>query len=275
MANYSSQKNWYEDFNLQQKSNWYGSIADAYHKTRPPYPQELINEAVKIAQLSSNTKILEIGCGPGTATTSLAELGLSLVCLEPNSEAYKIACKNCIDYPKVEIINTTFEGCQLEKNCFDAVIAATSFHWISSKIRYSKTAKILKDNGFLILLWNTPPQPSFKLYNELLDSIYETYAPHIQGYENIENHKTNIDALGKSVIDYGKFQQTFSMEIISKLTYEIDDYLALLSTLSPYIAMKSPIRQTLFERIRSTLQKNHGNKIDLSYLSVLQMTKKI
>ncbi|MDJ0660592.1 MAG: hypothetical protein QNJ42_14050 [Crocosphaera sp.] len=122
--------------------------------------------------------------------------------------------------------NTTFELCQLEENCFDAVIAATSFHWISSKIRYSKTAKILKN-------------------------------------------------IGKSVIDSDKFQQTCFMEIMSKLTYKIDDYLALLSTLSPYIAMKSSIRHTLFEHIRSTLQKKHGNKIDLSYLSVLQMTKKI
>lgn len=225
--------------------------------------------------MSSNSKILEIGCGPGTATVSLAQLGLSLVCLEPNSEAYKIAYDNCIDYQKVEVINTTFEACELEKDCFDAVIAATSFHWISSEIRYAKTSEILRENGFLILLWNTPPQPSYKLYSQLLDSVYKSYAPEIKGYEDIENHKKNIHTIGKSVVDSGKFQHTFSMEIISKVTYEIDDYLVLLSTLSPYIAIKSSIRKTLFKRLYSTFKKNHGDKIDLSYLSILQIAKKI
>ncbi|MGK7934884.1 MAG: class I SAM-dependent methyltransferase, partial [Xenococcaceae cyanobacterium] len=225
-------------------------------------------------QLFSHARILEIGCGTGTATTAFADLGFSLVCVEPNSEAYQIARRNCNGYGRVKIINTTFEEWKLEKSQFDAVLAATSFHWISPKVVYTKTAEALKSDGFLILLWNTPPQPSYEIDQELLDSVYHTYAPDLQGYEAIANHKKNIGNLGKGIIDSGKFQNLFSEELICEGTYDIDNYLALLSTLSPYIAMESELRNTLFENLSKTLKNDRGDIINLSYLSVLQIAQK-
>lgn len=274
MPDPTSKNNWYRDFNLEQKSNWYGQIADAYDRTRPRYPQKLVNRAVEIAKLFANARILEIGCGTGIATTAFADLGFSMVCIEPNSEAYQIACRNCARYGTVKIINTTFEEWELEKSQFDAVLAATSFHWVSPKVVYTKAAEALKSDGFLILLWNTPPQPSYEIYQELLDSVYHTYAPDLKGYEAIANHKKNIGNLGKRVIDSGKFQNLFSEELICEVTYDIDDYLALLSTLSPYIAMESDSRNTLFENLSKTLKDKHGNILNLSYLSLLQIAQK-
>ncbi len=67
-------KNYRDDYSLEQRKNWYSKVADAYNKTRPRYPQKLINRTVEIANLSKNTQILEIGCGPGTATTEFAKL---------------------------------------------------------------------------------------------------------------------------------------------------------------------------------------------------------
>ena len=57
---------------LEQRKSWYSPAAEAYESTRPRYPSELISQAVKVAQLSSSSRILEIGSGPGTATTSFA-----------------------------------------------------------------------------------------------------------------------------------------------------------------------------------------------------------
>ncbi|MDJ0729071.1 MAG: class I SAM-dependent methyltransferase [Crocosphaera sp.] len=275
MFDSTMKNNWYENFNLKEKSRWYNQIADAYDKTRPRYPQKLIDQALQVTKVSSNANILEIGCGPGILTTALAELGFSLIGLEPSLEAYKIACEKCSTYSKVKIINTTFEEWELQRNLFDAVVAATSFHWISSKIRYPKTAKSLKNNGFLILFWNTPPQPSYDTYQESLESIYQTYVPGLKGYEDILFQQQNLNILSKMTIESGKFKHLFSDNLISKVTYTIDDFLGLLSTLSPYIAMKSETRNILFERLSASLTKNNGKMINLSYLSVLQIFEKI
>lgn len=275
MPDSAPKNNWYQDFNLEQKSNWYGQIADAYDRTRPRYPHSLVNRAVEIAQLASGARILEIGCGTGTATTSFASLGLSMVCLEPNSEAYQIACRNCAGYKTVKIINSTFEQWELEVNQFDAVLAATSFHWVSKEIVEQKSAEALKNDGFLILLWNTPPQPSYEIYQQLLESVYQNYAPDLKGYETIATHQKNISSLGNAVIDSGKFKNLVSEELICELTYEVDDYLALLSTLSPYIAIESERRNTLWKNLSATLKNHHGNTINLSYLSVFQVAQKV
>jgi len=155
------------------------------------------------------------------------------------------------------------------------VVAATSFHWVSSEVGYLKTAEALKTNGFLILLWNTPPQPNQEVYQKLLEPIYQIYAPDIKGYEAIATHQKNISGMGNKVIDSGKFQNLVSEELICEVTYEVDDYLALLSTLSPYIAMDSEQRYTLFTNLRKTLGDYHGDKIDLSYLSKIHVAQKV
>ncbi len=275
MLDRSPKNNWYQDLNLEEKSKWYGQIADAYNRSRPRYPEKLVKRAVEIARLSTDAKILEIGSATGTATTTFAELGFSLVCVEPNTEFYQILVRNCAPYQKVKTINTTFEEWELEKSQFDAVLAATSFHWISSEVGYVKTAEALKTDGYLILLWNTPPQPTQEIYRELLDPIYKTYAPEIKGYEAIATHQKNIRGLGNKVIDSGKFQNLVSEELICEVTYKVDDYIALLSTLSPYIAIDSEQRQTLFANLRTSLHNYYGDTINLSYLSALQVTQKV
>jgi methylase of polypeptide subunit release factors len=97
----------------EQRKNWYGEVAEAYNRVRPRYPQKLIARAVEVAQLPVDASILELGSGPGIATTAFAELGFSIVCLEPSLEACQVLQKNCSTYPQVEIRNTTFEDWEL------------------------------------------------------------------------------------------------------------------------------------------------------------------
>jgi hypothetical protein len=68
---------------LSLRKAWYSPVAEAYQATRPSYPSELVGRAVSAAKLSSSSGILELGCGPGTATVSFAALGCAMVCLEP------------------------------------------------------------------------------------------------------------------------------------------------------------------------------------------------
>lgn len=63
----------YSSRNLEQRKNWYSPAAEAYNKTRPRYLQDLIRQVVELTQLSTDSKILEVGCCPGTATVALAK----------------------------------------------------------------------------------------------------------------------------------------------------------------------------------------------------------
>jgi SAM-dependent methyltransferase len=263
-------KNYRDDYSLEQRKNWYSNVADAYNRTRPQYPQQLINRTVELANLSENTKILEIGCGPGTATTEFAKLGFSMVCLEPSKEACNLARQNCAGFPDVEIINTTFEEWELPINTFDCVLAATSFHWVSPQAGYPKLDRALNDDGNLILLWNKEPQPSYEVY-QILDEVYQRQVPSLSRYEDRATHEKILWELGENAIKSGLFKDLVFEMIECDRTYTIDDYLTLLSTLSPYIALDSQKRDTLFNDLRDTISKNLGDTIETSYLSAFHI----
>lgn len=119
ITSYSSRK-------LEERKIWYSTAADAYNKVRPRYHKDVITQVVNIAQLSFNSQIIEVGCGPATATLVFAQLGFSMLCLEPNPDFYQLAQQNCQQYPKVAIENTSFEEWTLE----------TEFTGLRNKIEY-------------------------------------------------------------------------------------------------------------------------------------------
>jgi SAM-dependent methyltransferase len=281
MANKSEEtQDWYRKYiatySYEQRKNWYSEIAGFYNKTRPRYPQQLINRVVELAELPSNANILEIGCGPGIATVAFAELGFAMLCLEPSQPACQLARQNCATYPYVEIKNQTLEEWELEADKFNAVLAATSFHWVSPEIRYQKTAAALKDKGSLILLWNAGVLPEDEVY-QVLDEVYQNQAPSLAEYHAKEraNQAESFKDIGQNVIDSGLYDNLIYEQLVSQISYSVEDYLALLQTYSKYIALDDEKRTSLLANLREALEKNCGNNIKTSYISAFHLAKKL
>ena len=258
-------------YRCANKATWYDSVASAYDRTRPRYSAEILSRMQETANLQLGKSVLEIGAGAGIVTIELAKLGAKIVCLEPSKSACAIARNKCTAYGNVEVINTTFEEWELGKQQFDAVVAATSFHWITPEVRYAKTAAALTDNGLLILLWNTPPQPSYEIYQNC-QSIYQTYAPELTKYESHQDYQQNIGKIAQQAIASGYFQDLMTHQEIISVTYTVDDYLTLLSTLSPYIRLASEQRNALFAELKTELKRSlnrQNQQLELSYLSLI------
>jgi hypothetical protein len=262
MANKSEEmQDWYREYiatySYEQRKNWYSEIAGFYNKTRPRYPQQLINRVVELAELPSNAHI-------------------AMLCLEPSQPACHLARQNCANYPSVEIKNQTLEEWELEADKFNAVLAATSFHWVSPEIGYQKTAAALKDKGSLILLWNAGVLPEDEVY-QVLHEVYQNQAPSLAEYHAKErvNQAESIKELGQNVIDSGLYDNLIYEQLVSQITYSIEDYLALLQTYSKYIALDDEKRTSLLANLREALEKNCGNNIKNSYLSAFHLAKKL
>ena len=198
-----------------------------------------------------------------------------MLCLEPSQEACQLARQNCAAYPSVEIQNLTFEEWELEAEKFNAVLAATSFHWVSREIRYQKTAAALKNKGCLILLWNAGVLLPDEVYR-VLDEVYQIQAPSLAEYhaKERENPEKSIKVFGQYVIDSGLFEGLIYEHLVCEITYSIEDYLALLKTYSVYIALGDEKRNYLLVNLREVLEKNCGNSIQASYLSGFHVAKK-
>lgn len=265
----------YSGKDLEARKSWYSSAVEAYNKLRPRYPEDLMRRVVKVADLSSNSKILEVGCGPGNATVAFAQLGGLMACLEPNPDFCQLARQNCKHYPNVEIQNISFEEWPLEVEKFDTVLAATSFHWIDPEIGYPKAANALREDGYLILLWNKELQPSYEIYQSLSE-IYQVHAPSMSRcYEDSATQEEILRELGQMAIASGKFKDLVSEQFECKATYSVNDYLMLLSTYSPYLKLEPQVRDSVFNGLREKIDQDLGGSIQLSYLSAFHISKKI
>ncbi|MDJ0675284.1 MAG: class I SAM-dependent methyltransferase [Calothrix sp. MO_167.B42] len=264
----------YSNKDLEERKNWYSQVAKDYNQARPHYPQEIIRRAVELAKLTPTANILEVGCGPGTATVGFAKLGFPMVCLEPSRESSQLARENCAQYENVEIHNSSFEEWQLEASKFHAVLAATSFHWIPTDVAYPKAARALKSDGCLILLWNMRLEPQYEVYQELRP-VYLKYAPSLAKYEGREKQLDNLRSLAEIVMESGQFRDLVSEHMPCEVTYSTNEYLTLLNTYSPYIKLDIHNRDALFAGLREKIEQRFGGRIQLSYLCGCQVAQKI
>ncbi len=135
-----------------QKARWYSDAAEAYLLARPKYPADVIDFAIQSGGLLPGARLLEIGCGPGTATTEFASRQFSMFCIDPNQDLIQIARRVCRDFPTVAFHVSSFEDWPVERGSFSAVVAGSAMHWVSAQTAYRKAAAALKDSGSLILL---------------------------------------------------------------------------------------------------------------------------
>lgn len=267
IANYANRQ-------LEQRKVWYSRAAQAYNQARPNYPPSLVTQVVDIAKLSTNSAILEVGCGPGTATVSFAPLVSSIMCVEPNPDFTELARQNCKTHPNVTILDTSFEEWPLIEAEFDAVLAATSFHWIPAEVGYPKAAQALKENGRLILLWNKSLQPSYKIHQQLT-KVYQRHAPALARYEDKPVQEKILQDLGRMMVESEYFQDMSSGHVSTQVTYNTAEYLTLLTTYSPYLELSPQTRQGLFNDLQTLIDKKFGGKLQLSYTSAFHIAQKV
>jgi SAM-dependent methyltransferase len=130
----------------------FDDVADLYDAMRPGYPEALFDALAQAAHLAAEARLLEIGPGPGKATLPLARRGHHITAVELGGNIARMARNNLRDYPRVQIINASFEEADLPIAGFDLVYAATAFHWIAPEVRFARPHALLKAPGHLAII---------------------------------------------------------------------------------------------------------------------------
>jgi SAM-dependent methyltransferase len=119
----------------------FGTDADRYDRTRPPYPVALID---RIVAASPGPDVLDVGCGTGIEARQFQVAGCRVLGVEPDARMADFARRS-----GVEAEVATFETWDPAGRDFDAVIAGTAWHWVDPVIGAAKAAQVLRPGGLL------------------------------------------------------------------------------------------------------------------------------
>lgn len=258
---------------LQQRADWYVPAAAAYDAVRPGYPAAVIEQVAALAGVGDGSELLELGCGPGTATVAFARLGCAITALEPNPAFVALARERCAGFGRVRIEPLACEQWPVQEQAFDAVLAASSFHWIPAGLGSRTAARALKPAGALILLWNKELQPSLALHERFAAS-YARFAPHLHRRESEAEQEAILEGLVRQLLDPDLFTTPQAGRVPVQLRYTAEQYLALLSTYSPYLRLEPGPREALFAELRRIIDTEAGGSLALSGFSAFHVARK-
>ena len=264
----------YSGKDTTSKSIWYSEIAQTYLQYRPAYSDEIVSYMLqRCTKLNPTHTLLEIGSGPGTATKSFAGVFKNVTCLEPNSDFCTLARKTVgQEYSNIKIVETTLEE-YTTNTTFDAILAASSIHWVEPAVASAKCASLLKDRGSLLLLWNNIAQPTESVVLAL-EPIYRKYALHLyQPYTKPGVGRLDLMRdIGKQVTRdaFDNLQFGYMLESVEWTALE---YCRTLSTYSPYFSLAT--KEELFRDISLYIDTQLGGKISLTYEVSFQTATKI
>ena len=242
-------------------------VAELYDRARPVYPDSVFDDLVELAGLAEGSRVLEIGCGTGQATLSLAARGLELVCVELGEGLAAIAGRRLAAFPSVGIANAAFETWEPARAEFDAVAAFTAFHWIDSDMRYAKPARLLAPDGALAVVDTKHVLPSdgdeFWVevqadYDAVVPSDGNRPPPHP---DDVSDRLLEFEAAG--------FRSVSVRRHLWDVTYGSDEYLGVLGTYSGNLALDPGTRRSLFERIHARVEAAPGRSVRKTYLATL------
>jgi SAM-dependent methyltransferase len=129
----------------------FGTDAERYERARPRYPDALVD---RIVAASPGRDVLDVGCGTGIAARQFRDAGCRVLGVEPDPRMAGLARQLGTD---VDV--ATFEEWEPDGRKFDAVVAATAWHWIDPVAGAAKAAQVLRPGGLLVPVWNVAQLP--------------------------------------------------------------------------------------------------------------------
>jgi SAM-dependent methyltransferase len=156
---------------VSQSVERFSSRVENYIRYRPGYPTEILELLKNECDLTSSSVVADVGSGTGKLSEIFLQNGNVVIGIEPNV-AMRNAAESLLQHQsKFESINGTAEATTLPDSSVDFVVAGQAFHWFDPVATKMEWQRILKPNGWAVLIWNerqVDTTPFLLDYEELL-----------------------------------------------------------------------------------------------------------
>ncbi|MBM9509336.1 class I SAM-dependent methyltransferase [Streptomyces sp. KK5PA1] len=250
-------------------------MPELYDRVRPGYPDELFADLVSVTGTDERSAVLEVGCGTGQATRSLAALGCPVTAVEPGAGMAALARERTAAFRNVQVERSTFEEWDDRGRRFDALVAASSWHWVDPSLGWRRAHAVLRPGGWMALLGNVvvrrPGEP--EVYAETAD-LHERFSPGNPGWGHPpleDDVRATDEGWGQVDGPGGLFGPTIVRWYPTVQWFDGQGFADLLRSTSLYRKLAPDIREPLLDAIAERIRTRMGDRASRRYLSVLRV----
>ncbi|WP_397380431.1 class I SAM-dependent methyltransferase [Prosthecobacter sp.] len=163
-----------------------------YVRYRPSYPQEIIPLLQRETGLIPQHVIADVGSGTGISAELFLRAGNAVYAVEPNREMREAAERLLAHFPNFHSVNGSAQATTLPDHSVDFIVAAQAFHWFNTPETRAEFTRILKPDGYVVLIWNErrlDSTPFLQAFEQLLITFGTDYT-------KVRHENVNTAALG-------------------------------------------------------------------------------
>lgn len=256
----------------------FDEVSELYDRVRPGYPDELFTDLVSLTGVEKSSSVLEVGCGTGQATRSLAALGVFVTAVEPGAHMVTMARERLRGFKNVEVEHTTFEEWEDRDHRFDLLLAASSWHWVDPAIGWPKAHAVLRESGWMTLIGNVVVRRpgELEVYAETQD-LHEFYCPGNPdwGHPPLEDEVRTTDRGWGTAMDPGALFGPPTLRWYPVVQwFDGTGFADLLRSTSIYRRIDETVREPLLEAIAERVRLQMGDRVSRRYLAVLRVGRR-
>jgi SAM-dependent methyltransferase len=209
----------------RQMAESFGSDPERYDRSRPHYPQAMID---RIVAISPGRNFLDVGIGTGIAARQFEAAGCSVVGVDADDRMAGYARRQGLEVEKA-----TFEAWDPAGRTFDAVVSGQTWHWVDPVAGAAKAAAVLPPGGRLAVFWNAG-QPPADVAHSFAD-VYRGVLPDSQAsrywtMSAVDAYSGLCTRAADGVLETGAFTGPERWQFDGERTYSRDQWLDQLPT---------------------------------------------
>ena len=234
---------------MVERALTFGSVAGAYERFRPGYPDELVDLVLDYAGRPVRTA-LEIGAGTGKATRVFAARGIEVTATEPD-EAMLEELRRHVP-PTVTALRSAFEELPPAAE-HDLVYAAAALHWTRPDGRWDRVARLLRPGG-VFASFGGPVRIADPAVQAAVEQARSRY---LETDEVLPPDGPSADGAlqwpGSELAADPRFTDVRQETVARRLTMTAADFVGHLSTVSAYLELSGHIRAEVLARVLAVL----------------------
>jgi SAM-dependent methyltransferase len=253
----------------------FNDVPELYDRVRPRYPDELFADLLTITGIDENGSVLEVGCGTGQATRSLAGLGCSVTAVEPGAEMAALARQRIATFGNVDVETSTFEEWDDRGRRFDVLAAASAWHWVDPSTGWQRAHDVLRPGGWMALLGHVvvrhPGEP--EVYAETAD-LHERFSPGNPGWGHPplqDDVRATDEGWGQVEDPGGLFGPPIVRWYPTVQWFDGNGFADLQRSTSLYRRLDRDVREPLLDAIAERIRTRMDDRASRRYLSVLRV----